>query len=121
MPSLISIYRTPYYEPSTKQYVHVLTVRPPLSSPPGLLAKLRLTPLPPVSEYAHSDLRRTTCHQVAWDTAKNRPLHADDAATALIDDLATHASFTIDSTITQLLQNNPLDDGSTLLAAGRVA
>ena len=114
---IISLYQTPYYNTITKQYTKVITIRPPLTSlPTNLKSNFRFISIPPISDYTNTN---TICHQIAWDTTHNQPLNPNNTAT-LINNLILHMSYTIDNTLTQLLENIHTEDNSSLLVVGRI-
>lgn len=117
--TLLGIYKTPYYDTNAKEYKHVITLRPPITSPStAMRPSLRTMPLPPISEY--KGLHTSACHQIAWDANRNEPVDANDNSLVFTNDLIRHQSFSIDSTLTQLHQSIPLSDNSTLIAVGRI-
>lgn len=119
MTTLLGIYKTPYYDTNTKEYKHVITLRPPIASPStAMQPSLRTMPLPPISEY--KGLHTSACHQIAWDANRNEPMDANDNSLVFINDLIRHQSFSIDSTLTQLHQSIQLSDNSTLIVVGRI-
>lgn len=112
MPNLIGLYRTTYLDTNTQQYTYILTLRPPLQHIPNMV---RFIPI----HDTISENKRNRCLQIAWDPTTNSPVDADNYL-AFINNLIIHASFEIDTSITQLLKDVVTHDLSELIVVGRV-